>query len=189
MLDNTSQKIYGFALGKLSQNDIPVKKLQEKLIEKFITKNKKFVLDFDYDEKKQEILEKISEIIELLKSQKYLDDIRFCENFIRWRCEAMPRGKYMIIQELLLKKIDSDLAEKMCEKLISYQTEKKMCKILFIQKLEKLQNKYLYSQDSKISDLSESEKNNIIKQKLFAYLAGKQFSYSLMTEIWEDIIQ
>ena len=40
MLDPLSQKIYGFALKKLGANDIPEKKLQEKLEEKFI-KNQK----------------------------------------------------------------------------------------------------------------------------------------------------
>ncbi len=187
MLDNTSQKIYAFALAKLSSADIPEKKLQEKLQEKFITKNKKFTKNIylsDTEEQKEEILEKIQEIINLLKSQKYLDDYRFCENFIRWRKEAMPRGKYMIIQELIQKKISTDLATEMCEKNISYQDEKKMCNFLFLQKLEKLEKKYIYSVEI---NLSQQEIQNIIKQKLFTYLAGKQFSYSLMSEIWDTL--
>ncbi len=175
MLDNTSQKIYGFALKKLGANDIPEKQLTEKLREKFITKAKEQDL-----EKIQEISDKIFEIIELLKSQKYIDDIRFCENFIRWRKEAMPRGKYMIIQELIRKKINNETATELCDKHISYNDELKMCNILFIKKYETLQQKYHAN-----TEYSSNEIQNIIKQKLFSFLAGKQFSYALITEIWD----
>ena len=188
MLDPLSQKIYGFALKKLGANDIPEKKLQDKLEEKFIKNQKKYTQYNEYDpHKNQEILDKISEIITLLKSQKYLDDIRFCENFIRWRKEAMPRGKYMIIQELILKKIDEVTATQQCEKHISDQDEYEMCNILFQQKKDKLLLKYNTKEYTTPQNkkLTEYEIQQIMKQKIFAFLRGKQFPYSLMTEIWE----
>jgi len=188
MLDTLSQKIYGFALKKLGANDIPEKKLQEKLEEKFIKNQKKYTEYAEYNpDKNQEILSKILEIITLLKSQKYLDDIRFCENFIRWRKEAMPRGKYMIIQELILKKIDNITATQQCEKHVSSQDEYKMCNVLFQQKKAKLELKY-YTKEyitPQNKKLTKDEIQQIIKQKIFAFLRGKQFSYSLMTEIWD----
>jgi len=170
MLDNTSQRIYAFALLKLSANDIPEKKLTEKLEEKFITKTEE-----ENPEKIQEISDKIFEIIHLLKSQKYIDDIRYCENFIRWRKNTMPRGKYMIIQELVLKRISNELATIMCNKYISHHAEYKMCEVLFIQKIKKLEQRYFHKRNSE----NTKEINIIIKQKVFQFLAGKLFSYSL----------
>ena len=194
MRDTLSQKIYGFALKKLGANDITEKQLYDKLIEKFITKKSSYnsiQREYsDYSNDSEEIYEKITEIIELLKSQKYLDDIRFCENFIRWRKEAMPRGKYMIIQELIQKKIESNTATELCNKHISYNDELQMCETLLLPKYKKLQQKYLFTAklNKEINtEINTEEIHHKIKQKLFFYLAGKQFSYSLINEVWEKI--
>ncbi len=191
MRDTLSQKIYGFALKKLGANDIPEKQLYDKLIEKFITKKSSYnSIQREYSDDSEEIYEKITEIIELLKSQKYLDDIRFCENFIRWRKEAMPRGKYMIIQELIQKKIESNTATELCNKHISYNDELQMCETLLLPKYKKLQQKYLFPAELNKeinTELNTDEIHHKIKQKLFFYLAGKQFSYSLINEVWEKI--
>ena len=195
MLDSLSQKIYGFALKKLGANDIPEKQLQDKLIEKFITKKSSYnsIQKKNLENQEaihEEIYEKITEIIELLKSQKYLDDIRFCENFIRWRKEAMPRGKYMIIQELIRKKIESNTATELCNKHISYNDELQMCETLLLPKYRKLQQKYLFTAEPNKevnNELNTDDIQHKIKQKLFFYLAGKQFSYTLINEVWEKI--
>ncbi len=180
MLDTMSQRIYAFALGKLASTDIPQQKLRTKLEEKFITKNKRISSSPSFQEQKEKISEKINSIIETLLSQKYLDDNRYCENFIRWRKAAMPRGKYMIIQELITQGIPSEIAIESCNIYISHHDEAQMCETLLVKKYEILQQKYHSKRE-----YSSHEIQNIIKQKLFSFLAGKHFSYALISEIWE----
>ena len=93
----------------------------------------------------------------------------------------------MIIQELILKKIDEVTATQQCEKHISDQDEYEMCNILFQQKKDKLLLKYHTKEYTtpQNKELTEYEIQQIMKQKIFAFLRGKQFPYSLMTEIWE----
>jgi len=70
---------------------------------------------------------------------------------------------------------------------ISDQDEYEMCNILFQQKKDKLLLKYNTKEYTtpQNKELTEYEIQQIMKQKIFAFLRGKQFPYSLMTEIWE----
>jgi len=150
------KKIYLYAVKLLSGKEIPEKLVQEKI-------QKKFTESTD---------EEIFKILEILKKEKFIDDKRYCENFIYWRKENMPRGKNMIFQELIRKKISIPLAQKKCEELISYTDEYKMCK-----KLAKIK----VLQFTHIEDIYKK------KEKVFRFLAGKMFPYSIISDVWEEI--
>ncbi len=174
MHDILFQKMYTFALSKLSARDIPEQKLYDILYKKYC--NTKTIPNTPSEQKAI-----ITEVIEHLKSQKYINDERYCENFIRWRKESMPRGKYMIIQELIIRKIPCSLAKEMCNTYISDTDEYHMCEQLFQQKIKKLTQRYTTIHNTDTTD----EIKHRIKSKLFQFLASKQFSYALINDIWE----
>lgn len=148
--------LYSYALKILSGKEIPEKLVQEKIQKKY----------------KESSFEDISVILEILKKEKFIDDNRYCDNFIYWRKENMPRGKNMIVQELIQKKISVSLAQEKCEELISYTDEYNMCIKLAEIKFLRLSN---------IEDIYKK------KEKLFRFLAGKMFSFSIINDVWESV--
>lgn len=57
-------------------------------------------------------------VIEKLKSYSYIDDKEFAEQFVLSRVKNKPRGKYIIVSELISKGINKDLAEQTVDELI-----------------------------------------------------------------------
>lgn len=156
-MNESTKKLYAYALRLLSGKDIPQKIIEEKLLKK-------------YPESKPD---EISEIITLLQKEKFIDDERYCENFIYWRKETMPRGKNMICQELIRKKIKISLAQKKTEELISYTDEYDMCMQLAQRKWKRIEK-------------NEPDKWKA-KEKLFRFCASKMFSFPLINDVWEKI--
>lgn len=155
MFEN-KKEIYAYSLRIVGGKEVPEKIVEEKLQKKFPENSE----------------DEILEIIEILKREKFIDDERFIENFIHWRKNNMPRGKRMICNELIRKKINISLAQEKCEQLISYDDEYKMCISLA---------KYKISSYKNIDD--EYKK----KEKLFRFLASKQFSFSLINDVYNNI--
>lgn len=55
------------------------------------------------------------EIVEKLKSYKYIDDENFARMFVQSRVKNRPRGKIVLVGELMSKGISKDIAQKVCE--------------------------------------------------------------------------
>lgn len=65
-------------------------------------------LDIDWDSL-------ISNIVERLKKYKYIEDESFARMFVQSRMRSKPRGKSVLIGELLSKGISKDIAQLVCE--------------------------------------------------------------------------
>ena len=155
-MDSSLHPIYAYCLKILSGKDIPERTVRQKIHAKHPT--------LTHDE--------VDEVIDLLKKEKFIDDDRFIENFVYWRKTAMPRGKRMIVQELIQKKIDSSIAAQRCEELISYMDELNMCTDLG---------------EHKWNTLQLVEDSNKRKEKFIRFLAGKHFPFDIILQVYESV--
>lgn len=157
VMEEQEKKMYSYALGLLSRRDISERMLFQKIQKKFQYANN----------------EHIDSVVGMLKTQKFVNDTRFIENFIRWRCETMPRGKQLILQELLQKKVDPDLAQSVLEEEVSEEKEKEMCQVVAQQKQSILSH-----------DLESIKK----REKLMRFLLGKGFLYHTVYDVVNNIL-
>lgn len=72
-----------------------------------------------FDTLDADILSKIAEkVIEKLNEYKYIDDEKFAELFVASRTKNKPRGKEVLIMELLSKGVSKDIAKKVVNLLV-----------------------------------------------------------------------
>ena len=62
--------------------------------------------------------EMVNEIIVKLKDLELLDDRNYARLFIESRIRNKPRGKYILISELVSKGVDKNIAKEVCDELI-----------------------------------------------------------------------
>lgn len=60
----------------------------------------------------------VEDTIEKLKSYSYINDEEFAEQFILSRLKSKPRGKYILLSELISKGVSKEIAEKKLEELV-----------------------------------------------------------------------
>lgn len=156
-MNSASIPLYTFALYLLSGKDIPEALLLQKIQKKYPSS----------------LPEEQHEVMDTLKQEGYIDDVRFTENFVRWRREELPRGKSVIAQELRKKMVDADTIDRVIEDLIPPEKEYEMCAFLTQKKASLLE--YASSVDYKK------------KEKLTRFLVSKGFSFSLVRECIEDL--
>ena len=60
----------------------------------------------------------VSVVIEKLKSYSYINDEEFAVQFVLSRIKSKPRGKYVLVSELISKGISKDLAEQKVNELV-----------------------------------------------------------------------
>lgn len=58
-------------------------------------------------------------IIEKLKSYSYINDEEFAEQFVLSRMKSKPRGKYILVSELISKGVSKDIAEEKVNELVA----------------------------------------------------------------------
>ena len=77
-----------------------------------------------YTEISNDELENIFEnVISKLKSYKYIDDKIFAEMFVRDRIKIKPRGKQILLMELLSKGVDKEIATEIIDMLVTDEYE------------------------------------------------------------------
>lgn len=103
----------------------------------------------------------ISKILLFLENLNYVDDRVFTKSFIASAASGKPSGKKLILQKLLKKGIDKNLAESILNENYNEMTEYENAKILLLKYLPKIRQKENYE----------------IKKKCFAYLASRGFDY------------
>lgn len=101
------------------------------------------------------------EIVNQLEEQRLLSDRDFAKAFVESRLRSKPRGKSVLISELMGKGINTEIAREICDELVQDE-----CSIL----------KQAFTKHFK------NEKFDIDNQKHFNYLYRKGFSYDLIKE-------
>lgn len=101
------------------------------------------------------------QIIDSLKKYKYIDDEEFAHAFVQSRLNVKPRGKSVLISELLSKGVNKEIAQRVCDEEITDE-------------LEVLRNAF--------RKRFKDEKFNIQNQKMVGYLLRKGFSWDLIEQ-------
>ena len=101
------------------------------------------------------------QIIDSLKKYKYIDDEEFAHAFVQSRLNVKPRGKSVLISELLSKGVNKEIAQRVCDQEITDE-------------LEVLRNAF--------RKRFKDEKFNIQNQKMVGYLLRKGFSWDLIEQ-------
>ena len=92
------------------------------------------------------------QIIDSLKKYKYIDDEEFAHAFVQSRLNVKPRGKSVLISELLSKGVNKEIAQRVCDQEITDE-------------LDVLRNAF--------RKRFKDEKFNIRNQKMVGYLLEK----------------
>ena len=101
------------------------------------------------------------QIINNLKKYKYIDDEEFAHAFVQSRLNVKPRGKSVLISELLSKGVSKEIAQRVCDEEITDE-------------LDVLRNAF--------RKRFKDEKFNIQNQKMVGYLLRKGFSWDLIEQ-------
>lgn len=123
-----------------------------------------------YLQKKEYNQQIISEVINYLKDQSYLDDDKFCQLWIESRCRLKPRGKRGLYFELKNKGVDSSLIEEVINKNFTPEIELKIAKELVLKKAQVLNGN-----------------SSNIKEKIGAFLYRKGFSNNVIQKIVSEL--
>jgi regulatory protein len=119
-----------------------------------------------YDEDIEINFEEVfNEIIDYLKEMKLLDDEKFAQLFVESRIKNKPRGKFVLVSELISKGVDKETAKKVCDELI--EDEYDILKRTFYKKY----NNYNL-------DLNDTKKISYLQRKGFSYDLIKKFAQS-----------
>lgn len=102
------------------------------------------------------------QIIERLKELQFINDQKFAELFVESRIRNKPRGKYVLVSELLKKGIDKEIAQKVCDELV--EDEYEILKRTFYKKYKNYN-----------LDIKETKKIQYLQRKGFSYDLIKQF--------------
>ena len=101
------------------------------------------------------------QIIDSLKKYKYIDDEEFAHAFVQSRLNVKPRGKSVLISELLSKGVSKEIAQRVCDEEITDE-------------LDVLRNAF--------RKRFKDEKFNIRNQKMVGYLLRKGFNWDLIEQ-------
>jgi regulatory protein len=121
--------------------------------------------DWYSDISKEDLEKMFNEIIDRLKEYKYLDDERFAEEFVLSRVKNKPRGKMILVAELMSKGMNRDLAQQKVDELV--EDEYDVLKRIYEKKFKK--QKITYDDRKKID-----------------YLMRKGFSWDLIEQFIND---
>jgi regulatory protein len=105
------------------------------------------------------------EIVERLEHMQLLDDEEYARMFVESRIRNKPRGKFILVSELISKGIDKETAKKVTDELI--EDEYDILKETFYKKYKSYK-----------LDLSETKKLSYLQRKGFSYDLIKKFAQS-----------
>lgn len=124
----------------------------------------------EYLEKKEVDKEIIHEVIEKLKSQKYLDDFVYAKAFVNDRIKFSNNGPYKIRKELDERGVSNSIIEDVLS-IFDYSLEK--------EKLDKLVPKYVKT--------IRNKSYSMMQNKVCEYFTNLGYSKSLVIDILNDI--
>lgn len=127
---------------------------------KFKKKNTWFKEDINIDWDKL-----FDEIVGKLKEYKYIDDENFARTFVQSRMRNKPRGRSVLIGELMSKGVSKEIAQKVCSEEI-------------IDELELLKHTFEKKYRGKKFDIKDS--------KMVSFLQRKGFSWDLIERFNRD---
>lgn len=110
----------------------------------------------------------IEDVIERMVRDGYIDDRQYAQAFVRDRVKFKPRSLKLVKSELYAKNIDSQIIDEVLAEFEGNDDESKMLETL-------LEKKYR----SKVIDPRD--------QKKLRYLAGKGFSWDMISKYMKDI--
>ena len=105
----------------------------------------------------------VNEIVIKLKELELLDDRNYAELFIESRIKNRPRGKFVLISELISKGVDKNIAKEVCDELI--ENEQDILKRTYYKKYK-----------SYNLDMKDIKKIKYLQRKGFSYDLIKKFS-------------
>jgi len=146
--DNEYQKVYDMALKYImvrlrSVNEIKV-----------------------YLKKKNVSLEVIEDVVDKLIKNNFLNDDNFARAFIQDKLNFTSMGKYKLINELNILKVDNDIIDKYINDISDD---------VWLDRIDKLINKYLKSKNK--------YSGNVLKNKIYIYLVNLGYDKSLVINI------
>ncbi|MDY0097390.1 MAG: RecX family transcriptional regulator [Candidatus Dojkabacteria bacterium] len=103
------------------------------------------------------------EIVDKLKEYKYIDDESFARSFVSSRLRNKPRGKSVLISELISKGVSKDTAQMVCDEDIPDE-------------LEVLRNTFEKKYRGKEFDINDSKMVGFLQRKGFNWDLIQQFS-------------
>jgi regulatory protein len=104
-------------------------------------------------------------VLKKLKKYKYIDDEKYARSFVSSRLRNRPRGKRILISELISKGVSKDIALRVCEEEVG--EEYKVLKDTFQKRFK-------------------GKTFNIDNKKMVGYLLRKGFSWDLIMQLKED---
>ncbi|MBU0533913.1 MAG: recombination regulator RecX [Candidatus Omnitrophica bacterium] len=113
----------------------------------------------------------IQAVIQDLKRINYLNDYEFAKAFIESRLIHNPKGKTLLLYELLKKGVDKDTVNKVLDEIISREKEENIVKVLAQKLWQKKRN------------LDKAKR----KAQTYNYLARRGFPASLIIKILEEL--
>lgn len=146
--DNEYQKVYDMALKYImvrlrSVNEIKV-----------------------YLKKKNISLDIIEDVVEKLIKKNFLNDDNFTKAFIQDKLSFTSMGKYKLINELNILKVDNDIIDKYVNDISDD---------VWCERIDKLINKYLKSK--------HKYSGNVLKNRIYMYLVNLGYDKSLVISI------
>ncbi len=105
------------------------------------------------------------EIVSKLKKYKYIDDENFARMFVQSRLRSKPRGKSVLIGELLSKGVSREIADTVCEQEV-------------VDELDILRNSFEKRYRGRVFDIKD--------QKMVNFLLRKGFSWDLIEQYSKD---
>jgi len=118
---------------------------------------------FNYLKKKSIDESIIEEVITRLKKNNYLNDLVFAKAFIKDKLNFTNMGKYKLINELKLLKVEEEIINNSINEIEDD---------IWYERIDKLINKYLKS--------NKKYNGNILKNKLYIYLVNLGYDKSLV---------
>ncbi len=177
------ERILEYSVYLLSSREYSEKMIEDKIEKKFVLQ-KSYYKKGEYHKTKEKSEEEIyqlrqitEQVIQFLREKKYLDDQRTAENFLRYRREYSARGKRMISQDMYKKKLNQEVIDNVLSE-FSEEEEQLDCIKIAQKKWSSLLTK---------GDTIENQQKN--KERLFRFLAGKGFPYSMITNACEEAMK
>jgi len=115
-------------------------------------------------ERKEYTEQEIKETVDFLVEKDFLDDERFTRNFVRYKKEIKPVGRYWLLNKLREKKIDNEIIEKVLSENLDEKTEVEEIAKIWLSRNKNLSKEKVY-------------------QKLSRYLISRGFDWEIVKEI------
>lgn len=123
----------------------------------------------DWFDKEIDFEEMFKNIISNLKELELLDDRNYAQLFVESRIKNKPRGKYILVSELIRKGVDKNIAKEVCDELIEDE-------------YDLLKRTYYKKYKTYNLDISDTKKIQYLQRKGFSYDLIKEFSKNESTE-------